>query len=153
VDARHLYIDTLVMELVRAPQDFDVIVTNNLFGDIVSDLGAELQGGIGLAASANLNLGGEDGAVFGGRRHGLFEPVHGSAPTLAGRGVANPMAAVRSVGMMLDFLGWPAHAVAIEQAVRGALLADEVTQELGGALTTAEVTAALIARLGPGTPA
>lgn len=133
----HLYVDALCMELVRAPEQFDVIVTNNLFGDIVTDLGAQLQGGIGLAASGNLHPGGP----------ALFEPVHGSAPTIAGQGIANPLAAILSIGLMLDHLGHPALDTAIGAAVQGVLRDGLVTRELGGALSTDAVTEAVIARL------
>ena len=95
IDSEHRYVDALTMELVRDPERFDVIVTNNLFGDILSDLGAELVGGLGLAASANLHPG----------RPGLFEPVHGSAPGLAGTGEANPMATILTGTLMLEQLG------------------------------------------------
>src|SRR5271168_1850681 len=101
IDSRHLYIDTLAMELVRDPAQFDVIVTNNLFGDIISDLASQLSGGLGLAPSANIHPG----------RTSLFEPVHGSAPNIAGKGIANPFGSVLSSGMMLDFLGWPEEAI------------------------------------------
>ena len=91
----HLYVDALTMQMIRKPEQFDVIVTNNMFGDIVTDLGAALQGGLGMAASANLHPG----------RTSMFEPVHGSAPKYAGTGTANPMAAILTVGLMLDDLG------------------------------------------------
>ena len=91
----HLYVDVAAMEMVRAPERFDVVVTENLFGDILSDLGAGLQGGLGTAASGNIHPG----------RCSLFEPVHGSAPDLVGTGQANPMAAVLSAAMMLEHLG------------------------------------------------
>src|SRR5215475_12060633 len=96
VEARHLYIDTLAMAIVRDPRQFDVIVTCNLFGDIISDLGAQLAGGLGLAPSGNIHPG----------RTSLFEPVHGSAPAIAGKGIANPLGSILSAAMMLDFLGW-----------------------------------------------
>src|SRR3989442_3664093 len=99
IEAEHRYVDALAMELVREPERFQVIVTNNLYGDILSDLGAALVGGLGLAASANLHPG-RGGA-------GLFEPVHGSAPPLAGKGIANPMAAVLARALMLEQLGPP----------------------------------------------
>ena len=95
IEARHLYIDALALFLVQNPAQFDVIVTNNLFGDIITDLGAALQGGLGLAASGNLHPG----------RTSMFEPVHGSAPPLAGKNVANPMGAILSAALMLDYLG------------------------------------------------
>src|SRR5213082_1358313 len=96
VDSRHLYIDTLAMEIVRDPSQFDVIVTCNLFGDIISDLGAQLAGGLGLAPSGNIHSG----------RTSLFEPVHGSAPNIAGKGIANPLGSILTAGMMVEFLGW-----------------------------------------------
>lgn len=137
IEAFHLYVDVLTMEMVRAPERFDVIVTNNLFGDIVTDLGAQLQGGIGLAGSGNLNPG----------QISLFEPVHGSAPDIAGQGKANPLATFLTAGMMLTYLGYPELERDIQRAVQGALLADEVTPELGGTLTTSQVTDAVLGRL------
>lgn len=137
IESFHLYVDVLCMELVRVPERFDVIVTNNLFGDIVTDLGAQLQGGIGLAASGNLHPG----------KVGLFEPVHGSAPDIAGKGIANPLAAILSAGMMLTWLGHPALEARIQKAVRGALEAGMVTKELGGSLGTDAVTEAVLERL------
>ncbi|MCK6521604.1 3-isopropylmalate dehydrogenase [Myxococcota bacterium] len=138
IKASHLYVDALVMEMVRAPDRFDVIVTNNLFGDIVTDLGAQIQGGIGLAASGNLNP--EAGI-------GMFEPVHGSAPDIAGQGLANPLAAVLSAGMMLSWLGHVELERQIEDAVRVALNDGLVTRELGGSLSTSQVGDAIVAIL------
>ena len=138
IKASHLYVDALVMEMVRAPDRFDVIVTNNLFGDIVTDLGAQIQGGIGLAASGNLNP---------GAGIGMFEPVHGSAPDIAGQGLANPLAAVLSAGMMLSWLGHVALERQIEDAVRVALNDGLVTRELGGNLSTSQVGDAIVAIL------
>lgn len=129
IDSRHLYIDTLAMELVRDPRQFDVIVTCNLFGDIVSDLGAQLAGGLGLAPSGNIHPG----------RTSLFEPVHGSAPNIAGKGIANPLGSILSAGMMLEFLGWKTEGDKLGQAVRDALKEDIVTPELGGSKQTVEV--------------
>lgn len=126
IESRHLYIDTLAMEVVRDPSQFDVIVTCNLFGDIVSDLGAQLAGGLGLSPSGNIHPG----------RTSLFEPVHGSAPTIAGKGIANPLGAVLSSAMMLDFLGWTAEAWSVREAVRAALAGNFLTADLGGNLTT-----------------
>jgi 3-isopropylmalate dehydrogenase len=123
------YIDALAMELVRAPERFQVIVTNNMFGDILSDLGAQLVGGLGLAASANVHPG----------RPGLFEPVHGSAPTIAGKGIANPLAAILTGGLMLEDLGLPGAGRRLEQAVRAALAAGIRTVDLGGSASTLEV--------------
>ncbi len=129
IQARHLYVDALVMEMVRAPEQFEVIVTNNLFGDIVTDLGAQLQGGMGMAASANLGAG----------VPGLFEPVHGSAPPLAGKDVANPLAAILTVELMLEHLGFSEAASAVGAAVGRAIAEDKLTRELGGTLGTREV--------------
>src|ERR1700736_4630407 len=129
IDSRHLYIDTLAMEIVRDPSQFDVIVTCNLFGDIISDLGAQLAGGLGLAPSGNIHPG----------KTSLFEPVHGSAPNIAGKGIANPLGSVLTVGMLLEFLGWTAEALAVHSAVREALLKNYLTPDLGGTKQTAEV--------------
>lgn len=137
IRAFHLFVDVLAMEMVRDPRRFDVIVTNNLFGDIVTDLGAQLQGGIGLAASGNLHPG----------RPGLFEPVHGSAPDIAGQGKANPLAAILTAGLMLEQLGYPKLQREVQQAVTACLAADYVTPELGGSLTTSEVTTRLLDHL------
>ena len=137
IEASHLYVDVLAMELVRCPERFDVIVTSNLFGDIVTDLGAILQGGIGLAGSGNIHPG----------RVSLFEPVHGSAPDIAGQGIANPLATFLTVGMMLGHLGRTELQTRIEAAVQACLLADEVTPELGGRMTTHDVGTALLSHL------
>jgi 3-isopropylmalate dehydrogenase len=138
LQASHLYVDVLAMRLVQNPEAFDVIVTNNLFGDIITDLGAAIQGGIGLAASGNLHPGGV----------GLYEPVHGSAPDIAGRGVANPFAAILTAGMMLGQLGRPADERRVQDAVQRCLLAGRVTRELGGALTTSDAGDAVLDALG-----
>ena len=129
VEARHLYIDTLAMEMVRDPSQFDVIVTCNLFGDILSDLAAQLAGGLGLAPSANLHPG----------RTSLFEPVHGSAPNIAGKGVANPLGSVLASAMMLEFLGWGGEAALLRTAVRSAARQSYVTPDLGGDKKTRQV--------------
>ncbi len=129
IDSRHLFIDTLAMEIVRDPRQFDVIVTCNLFGDIISDLGAQLAGGLGLAPSGNIHPG----------RTSLFEPVHGSAPNIAGKGTANPLGSVLTSAMMVEFLGWKTEAAAIRTAVRAALRENSVTPDLGGKKNTAEV--------------
>ena len=129
VESRHLYIDTLAMEIVRDPRQFDVIVTCNLFGDIISDLGAQLAGGLGLAPSGNIHPG----------RTSLFEPVHGSAPNIAGKGIANPLGSILTAGMLLEFLGWKAEAAAVHSAVKEALLKNYLTPDLGGTKKTAEV--------------
>jgi 3-isopropylmalate dehydrogenase len=132
--AEHRYVDALALELVREPQRFEVIVTNNLYGDILSDLGAGLVGGLGIAASANLHP---------GSRHALFEPVHGSAPALAGKGLANPVAAVLTGGLMFEHLGHPAAASELRQAVRTLLASSARTPDLGGDASTAAVVSAL----------
>jgi len=129
VEARHVYIDALCFYLVQDPSAFEVIVTSNLFGDIVTDLAAAFQGGLGMAASANVHS--TDRA-----RVGLFEPVHGSAPDLVGRGVANPCGALLSVGMMLGFLGYPEEELRLENAIRAALAAGAGTPDIGGSLGT-----------------
>ncbi|MBI3650359.1 MAG: 3-isopropylmalate dehydrogenase [Acidobacteria bacterium] len=128
IAANHLYVDVLAMWMVLDPERFDVIVTNNLFGDIVTDLGAALQGGLGMAASGNIHPG----------KVSLFEPVHGSAPQFAGKNVANPIAAILTSAMMLDYLGFKEAAVAIENAVELAVQHDETTQDIGGNLLTTE---------------
>ena len=139
IDAEHRYVDALAMELVRDPERFQVIVTNNLYGDILSDLGAALVGGLGLAASANIHPG-RGGA-------GLFEPVHGSAPPLAGKGIANPMAAVLAGALMLEQLGAPEAARDLERAVIEALAAGVRTPDIGGTAGTREVAAAVADRI------
>jgi len=129
IDSRHLYIDTLAMEIVRDPTQFDIIVTCNLFGDIISDLGAQLAGGLGLAPSGNIHPG----------KTSLFEPVHGSAPNITGKGIANPLGSVLASAMMLEFLGWNPEAAALRGAVRAALRENVVTPDLGGEKRTTEV--------------
>jgi 3-isopropylmalate dehydrogenase len=129
VESRHLYIDTLAMELVRDPSQFDVIVTCNLFGDIISDLGAQLAGGLGLAPSGNIHPG----------QTSLFEPVHGSAPNIAGKGIANPLGCVLASAMMLEFLGWDGEAAIVNDAVKAALLENYLTSDLGGDKSTSQV--------------
>jgi len=133
----HRYVDALAMELVREPERFQVIVANNLYGDILSDLGAGLVGGLGVAASANLHPG----------RAGLFEPVHGSAPPLAGKNVANPMATVLTGALMLEALGHPAPARALVSAVRSVVASGPVTPDIGGSGSTTEVADALLSAL------
>ena len=133
IEANHQYVDAMAMFMVLNPAQYDVIVTNNLFGDILTDLGAALQGGLGLAASGNIHPG----------RVSLFEPVHGSAPPLAGRGVANPVGAILTAAMMLEYLGHDTASRAVEQAVRAALNAGETTRDLGGQLSTGEAGAAI----------
>ena len=129
IDSRHLYIDSLAMEVVRDPRQFDVIVTCNLFGDIISDLGAQLAGGLGLAPSGNIHPG----------RTSLFEPVHGSAPNIAGKGIANPLGSILTAGLMLDFLGWRPEGDGLRDAVRSAIRENFVPPDLGGDKKTVEV--------------
>ena len=135
---RHLYSDACAMELVRDPSQFDVIVTGNLFGDLLSDLSAQLIGGMGIAPSANLNP--DNGK-------GLFEPVHGSAPKLAGRGIVNPIGAILSSRLMLSQLGLPAEAAAVEAAVLASIRARECTRDIGGELSTSEAGDAVVKHL------
>lgn len=130
----HLYVDVAAMRLVRDPCSFDVIVTNNAHGDILSDLAAEVGGGIGCAASANVNP--ETGA-------GLYEPVHGSAPDIAGTGLANPVGAVLSAALLLDRLGHTAPAGALRTAVEQTVAAGRCTPDLGGDLDTRAAGAAI----------
>jgi len=136
IESSHWYIDALCMQLVKNPAQFEVIVTCNMFGDICSDLGAQLAGGMGLAPSANLHPG----------QVSMFEPVHGSAPKYAGKNVANPMAAILSGAMMLDYLGWQAEAEAVNAAVRDAVHANQVPKDLGGTLGTRETAASIADR-------
>ena len=121
------------MKLVRDPQSFDVLVTTNLFGDILSDLMAGLVGGLGLAPSANL-----------GEQHAIFEPVHGSAPDIAGRGIANPAATFLTAALMFNYLGEAEVAAKIDRAVDQVLEDGPRTGDLGGEATTAEFTDAVI---------
>ena len=137
IEALHLYADNLALQLVRDPKQFQVIVTSNMLGDIVTDLAAGLQGGLGMAASGNIHPG----------RVSLFEPVHGSSPALAGKGVANPMGAILSAALMLDHLGWKEEAARLEAAVRWAVDEDVTTADIGGTLGTRAVGDAISGRL------
>ncbi|HEV2751918.1 MAG TPA: isocitrate/isopropylmalate family dehydrogenase [Gemmatimonadales bacterium] len=137
IEAEHRYVDALALEMVREPERFQVIVTNNLYGDILSDLGAGLVGGLGLAASANLHPG----------RSGLFEPVHGSAPPLAGKGIANPMAAVLTGALMFEQLGHPEAARDLEGAVKQTIATGMRTPDIGGTATTSQVAKAIAREL------
>lgn len=129
IEADMQYVDALAMQLVRVPDRFEVIVTSNLLGDILSDLAAELVGGMGLAPSANVNPG----------RHALYEPVHGSAPDIAGTGTANPMAAILSTALLLRDAGVREAANRVETAVDEALAAGIRTPDVGGSHTTEQV--------------
>jgi 3-isopropylmalate dehydrogenase len=126
IQATHYYIDALAMYMVLDPGQFQVIVTNNLFGDIITDLGATFQGGLGMAASGNIHPG----------RTSMFEPVHGSAPRFAGKNIANPIGAISSAALMLDTLGWAKEAAAIDAAVLKALSENHFTSDIGGTLGT-----------------
>jgi 3-isopropylmalate dehydrogenase len=137
IESNHQYVDAMAMFMVLDPTQYEVIVTNNLFGDILTDLGAALQGGLGLAASGNIHPG----------RVSLFEPVHGSAPPLAGKGVANPVGSILTAAMMLEYLGYDAASRAVEEAVRSSIEARETTRDLGGTLSTAEAGAAIRSRI------
>ena len=136
IRADHAYVDALAMQLVRAPEDYEVIVTNNMFGDILTDLGAALQGGLGVAASANLRPGATS----------MFEPVHGSAPDIVGTRSANPVAAILSAALMLETLGRPEAARALEAAVAWAFGERKTTPDLGGTLETGAVGDAIAGR-------
>ena len=129
IDAKHVYVDALCLYLVQDPRPFEVIVTNNLFGDIVTDLGAGLQGGLGMAASANVHYSDP-------KRVALFEPVHGSAPPLVGKDLANPIAAFLTVGMMLAHLGYPEEERRIEGLCARAIETGNCTPDVGGTLGT-----------------
>jgi 3-isopropylmalate dehydrogenase len=142
IAASHLYIDALCLELVRDPSQFQVIVTNNLFGDIVTDLGAALQGGLGVAASVSFNPDHPE-------RVKLFEPVHGSAPALVGLGQANPVATLLCVAMLFEELGFVAASQELATAIQGAVVSGQTTPDLGGSLGTRAVTDAVLARLVP----
>jgi 3-isopropylmalate dehydrogenase len=128
IAAQHMYVDALCMQMVRDPRQFDVIVTNNMFGDIITDLAAGLQGGLGMAASGNIHPG----------KTSMFEPVHGSAPPLAGKNVANPFGAILTAAMMLGHLGLAKEAEKIEAAVLAAVRQKKTTQDIGGTLGTRE---------------
>lgn len=128
ISATHYYIDALAMYMVLDPGQFEVIVTNNLFGDIITDLGATFQGGLGMAASGNIHPG----------RTSMFEPVHGSAPRFAGKNIANPIGAIASTALLLETLGAKDEAAAIDAAVLKAVKAHQVTTDIGGSLGTRE---------------
>jgi 3-isopropylmalate dehydrogenase len=137
IAAQHMYVDALCMHMVRDPKQFDVIVTNNMFGDIITDLAAALQGGLGMAASGNIHPG----------RTSMFEPVHGSAPPFAGKNIANPIGAISTAAMMLDYLGLTAEAAKINAAVVDAVYQKKTTQDIGGTLGTREAGAWIAERV------
>jgi 3-isopropylmalate dehydrogenase len=137
IAASHMYVDNLSMQLVRDPKQFEVIVTSNMFGDIVTDIAAGLQGGLGMAASGNIHPG----------RISLFEPVHGSSPPIAGKNIANPIGAISTASLMLDHLGSKEEAARIDAAVAATVRAGETTADVGGPLGTHECAAAILSRL------
>jgi tartrate dehydrogenase/decarboxylase/D-malate dehydrogenase len=139
VSVEKLHIDAATLELVRRPHTFDVIVGSNLFGDILSDLTGGITGSLGLNPSANLNP--------ERRFPSLFEPVHGSAPDIAGKGIANPTGAILSAAMMLEWVGEADAAAAIRKAVERALAAGNLTPDVGGTLTTTSITHAIVKQL------
>jgi 3-isopropylmalate dehydrogenase len=133
IETQHMYVDALAMQMVRDPRGFDVVVTNNMFGDIISDLAAGLQGGLGMAASGNLRPGHTSLGQIG-----MFEPVHGSAPPIAGKNIANPFGAILTAAMMLAHLGMTSGAQKIEAAVLEAVRQKKTTADIGGTLGTRE---------------
>jgi isocitrate/isopropylmalate dehydrogenase len=133
IRAEEMLVDTCAMELIRAPEQFDVIVTTNLFGDILSDEASMLVGGLGLACSGNI-----------GAQSAVFEPVHGSAPKLAGLDKANPLASVLSAAMLLEYLGESEQARRVEAAVLKVIAGGEVTEDLGGTLGTQAAAQAVV---------
>ena len=137
VEASHLYIDALCMQMVKDPRQFDVIVTNNMFGDIATDLAAALQGGLGMAASGNIHPG----------RVSMFEPVHGSAPKYAGTGKANPFGAILTGALLLDHLGHSGEAAAVEAAVAACVREGAATADVGGSLSTSAAGDAVCRKL------
>ncbi|MFN3808546.1 3-isopropylmalate dehydrogenase [Asticcacaulis sp.] len=137
VELEHALVDSMAMHLVTRPKSFDVIVTENMFGDILSDLASVLPGSIGLLGSASLGSG-----------KGLYEPIHGSAPDIAGKDLANPIGTLKSVAMMLRFsLNLSAEADALDAAIEAVIKAGQLTRDLGGTLAGSEVTKAIVAQI------
>ncbi len=128
IQSSHMYVDALCMHMVRDPKQFDVVVTNNMFGDIITDLAAALQGGLGMAASGNIHPG----------KTSMFEPVHGSAPPFAGKNIANPIGAISTAAMMLEHVGLVKESQRINRAVLAAVQQKKTTQDIGGILGTRE---------------
>jgi 3-isopropylmalate dehydrogenase len=126
IEKQHYYVDALIMQMVKKPEQFHVIVTNNMFGDIITDLGGQLQGGLGMAASGNIHPG----------KISMFEPVHGSAPKYAGKDVANPFGAILTLQLMLEYIGYETEGKIIEQSVKKAVEDGKTTADLGGSLGT-----------------
>jgi 3-isopropylmalate dehydrogenase len=137
VAPEHMYVDALCLQMVRDPRQFDVIVTNNMFGDIITDLAAGLQGGLGMAASGNIHPG----------KTSMFEPVHGSAPPIAGKDIANPMGAILTGAMMLAHLGMTREAAKIEAGVLQAVQQMKTTQDVGGKLGTKQAGEWIVAQV------
>ncbi len=133
VETKEMLVDSMAMRLIQDPQNFDVIVTTNLFGDILSDEASALIGGLGVAPSANIGI-----------NNAVFEPVHGSAPDIAGKGIANPVGAILSAAMMLDYLELEDAAERVRGGVKRALERNVLTRDIGGAATTNEITRAVI---------
>lgn len=140
IETQHMYVDALCLQMARDPRPFDVIVTNNMFGDIVTDLAAALQGGLGMAASGNIHPG----------KTSMFEPVHGSAPTIAGKNIANPFGAILTAAMMLGHLGLTKEAEKIEAGVLEAVRQKKTTQDVGGTLGTREAGDWVVGYIGHG---
>ena len=140
IETAHMYVDALCVHMVRDPRQFDVIVTNNMFGDILTDLAAALQGGLGMAASGNIHPG----------KTSMFEPVHGSAPPIAGKNIANPIGAISTAAMMLEHLGLTTEAEKINAAVFAAVEQKKTTQDIGGTLGTRESAAWIRDRIAQG---
>lgn len=138
IQVQHMYVDALCFQMVRDPKSLDVIVTNNMFGDIITDLAAALQGGLGIAPSGNIHP----------RRTSMFEPVHGSAPPIAGKNMANPIGAILSGAMMLDHLEFKPESANIEKAVLEAVRQKKTTADVGGSLGTKECAAWIREQLG-----
>lgn len=133
----HMYVDALCMHMVRDPKQFDVIVTNNMFGDIITDVAAALQGGLGMAASGNIHPG----------KTSMFEPVHGSAPPFAGKNVANPIGAIASAALMLEFLGFEREGEKVNAGILAAVQQKKTSPDIGGDLGTRECAAWIAGQL------
>ena len=140
IEPQHMYADVVAMMMVREPRQFEVIVTNNMFGDILTDLGAGLVGGLGLAASGNIHPG----------KTSMFEPVHGSAPGIAGKNLANPIGAIATASMMLAHLGLAKEAGKIDAAILEAVRQKKTTSDVGGTLGTKESAAWIAERVARG---
>ena len=140
IEAQHMYVDVLAMMMVREPKQFEVIVTNNMFGDILTDLGAALVGGLGMAASGNIHPG----------KTSMFEPVHGSAPLISGKNIANPIGAIATASMMLAHLGLSKEAGKIDAAILEAVRQKKTTFDVGGTLGTKESAAWIAGKVAKG---